>query len=355
MKVVPDWAVESGLKPRQGVAGLAFAEQRPVIAQDYTTDDRFETTEGITAFVANAGIRAVLAAPLPGEEGPIGVISVVSRTPGVYREVDAELLSALATQASIALVNARLMQALEGSQAVIERRAGSEQALREIATRITAIREPGDLLQHVVEESARLLRADGALLELYDPTTRTLEYAFDAGLPERQRRDVQVTAGKLGEGVSGKAISERRVIVIDDYLTSDEFVHTPANDALAKASSIRSLIAAPIVGEDGPLGTIEVFRRKPAQFDQIDAAVLGGLPTRPRSQSPTRGSSPSWHARAPRSSTAPSANERCATSRHGSLPCATRARCWSGSSRRQNACWARTVRTSPASTKAAAT
>jgi PAS domain S-box-containing protein len=277
MKVVPDWAVESGLKPRQGVAGLAFAEQRPMIAQDYTTDDRFETTEGITAFVANAGIRAVLAAPLPGEEGPIGVISVVSRTPGVYREVDAELLSALATQASIALVNARLMQALEGSQAVIERRAGSEQALREIATRITAIREPGDLLQHVVEESARLLRADGALLELYDPTTRTLEYAFDAGLPERQRRDVQVTAGKLGEGVSGKAISERRVIVIDDYLTSDEFVHTPANDALAKASSIRSLIAAPIVGEDGPLGTIEVFRRKPAQFDQIDAAVLGGL------------------------------------------------------------------------------
>ena len=277
MKAVPDWAVDSGLKPRQGVAGLAFAEQRPVIAQDYATDDRFETTEGITAFVASAGIRAVLAAPLPGEEGPIGVISVVSRTPGVYREVDAELLSALATQASIALVNARLMQALEGSQAVIERRADSEQALREIATRITAIREPGDLLQHVVEESARLLRADGALLELYDPTTQTLEYAFDAGLPERQRRDVQDTAGKLGEGVSGKAISERRVIVIDDYLSSDEFVHTPANDALAKASSIRSLIAAPIVGEDGPLGTIEVFRRKPAQFDQIDAAVLGGL------------------------------------------------------------------------------
>jgi PAS domain S-box-containing protein len=277
MKAVPDWAVASGLLPRQGVAGLAFAEQRALIAEDYTTDDRFETTDGITAFVRDAGIRAVLAAPLPGEDGPIGVISVVSRTPGVYRDVDAELLNALASQASIALVNARLMQALEGSQAVIERRAGSEQALREIAARITAIREPGDLLQHVVEESARLLRADGALLELYDAESRTLQYAYDSGLPESQRRGVQGTAGKLGEGVSGKAITDLRVIVVDDYLTSDEFVHTPKNDKLAKASKIRSLIAAPIVGEDGPLGTIEVFRRKPAEFDQIDAAVLGGL------------------------------------------------------------------------------
>ena len=277
MKAVPAWAVDSGLKPRQGVAGLAFAEQRALIAEDYTTDDRFETTDGITAFVRDAGIRAVLAAPLPGEDGPIGVISVVSRTPGVYREIDAELLSGLATQASIALVNARLMQELEGSQAVIERRAGSEQALREIAARITAIREPGDLLQHVVEESARLLRADGALLELYDPETKTLQYAFDAGLPDPQRRGVQGTAGKLGEGVSGKAITDLRVIVVDDYLTSDAFVHTPENDDLARESSIRSLIAAPIIGEDGPLGTIEVFRRKAAQFDQIDAAVLGGL------------------------------------------------------------------------------
>ena len=227
MQDIPDWAVTSGLKPRQGVAGLAFAEERPLIAADYTTDDRFETTDGITSFVQKAGIRAVLAAPLPGEDGPIGVISVVSRTPDVYREVDAELLTGLASQASIALVNARLMKELEGSQAVIERRAAHEQALREIAARITAIREPGDLLQHVVGESARLLRADGALLELYDPADGTLHWAYDAGLPESQRRGLQDTYGKLGEGVSGKAISERRVIVIDDYLASDAFVHTP--------------------------------------------------------------------------------------------------------------------------------
>ncbi|HSK52119.1 MAG TPA: GAF domain-containing protein [Clostridia bacterium] len=277
MRDVPDWAVEGGLKPRQGVAGLAFAEQQSVLTDDYATDDRFDKTPGITSFVEGAGIRAVLAAPLADERGPIGTISVVSRTPGAYRPADAELLTGLATQASIALTNARLMKELEGSRAVIERRAAAEQALREIATRITAIVEPGDLLQHVVEESARLLRADGAMIDLFDPGTRTLRWAYDAGLPDDQREAVQDTYGALGEGVSGKAVVEGRVIVVDDYLASPDFVHTEESDRLAEASGIRSLIAAPIIGEEGPLGAIEVFRHEPGGFDATDAAVLGGL------------------------------------------------------------------------------
>ncbi len=277
MAQVPAWAETGGLKPRQGVAGLAFAEQRPIISRDYPSDRRFESTPDIEAFVQDAGIRAVLAAPLTGDGGPIGTISVVSRTPGMYGEADAELLTALATQASITLTNARLMQELERSRAVIERRAEAEQALREIATRITAIREQGDLLQHLIDEAARLLRADGALIDLYDPETDSLYWAYDAGLPDEQRDAVKRARLKVGEGVSGKAVADRRVIVVDDYATSGEFDHVETSDELAGASGIRSLIAAPILGEDGPLGALEVFRHTPGAFDEIDAAVLGGL------------------------------------------------------------------------------
>ena len=95
-----------------------------------------------------------------------------------------EVLTALATQASIAIRNANLMEQLARSRAVIERRAEAEHALREIAARITAIREPGDLLQHVVDEALRLLRADGAVIDQFDPTTRRLAWAYDAG-PDR--------------------------------------------------------------------------------------------------------------------------------------------------------------------------
>ena len=104
----------------------------------------------------------------------------MSRQVAAYDEADGEILTALATQASIAIRNARLIDELARSRAVIERRAEAEQALREIAARITAIREPGDLLQRIVDEAFRLLRADGAVIDEYDsepggscrPTTR---------------------------------------------------------------------------------------------------------------------------------------------------------------------------------------
>ena len=268
---------EVSLEEDAGVSGLAFQTRQVVWTDDYLLDERFAHTTERDAFVREAGVRSVISAPLVRDDEVLGVITVYADPPGAFGPQDAELLRALADQGAVTIMNARLIEELESSQAVIERRAAHEQALREIAARITAIREPGDLLQHVVAESARLLRADGALLELYDPADRTLHWAYDAGLPESQRRGLQDTYGKVGEGVSGKAISEQRVIVIDDYLTSDAFVHTPESDQLAKASSIHSLIAAPIVGEDGPLGTIEVFRTTSAQFDEIDAAVLGGL------------------------------------------------------------------------------
>ena len=40
---------------------------------------------------------------------------------------------------------------------------------------------------------------------------------------------------------------------------------------------MRDLIVAPIIGEAGPLGAIEVISHEPDAFDELDAAVLGGL------------------------------------------------------------------------------
>ena len=80
------------------------------------------------------------------------MLSVVSRRPGAYSDADTETLSALATHASIAIVNANLMEAMARSQADVERRAEAERSLRQIAARITALREPDEVLQDVVDE-----------------------------------------------------------------------------------------------------------------------------------------------------------------------------------------------------------
>jgi PAS domain S-box-containing protein len=277
MAEIPEWGRTGGLKPRQAVAGLAFAEQAPVMTADYLTDERFVTTTEIADFVRRAGIRAVISTPLIGEAGDaLGVLSVVSRKAGAYGDADVEVLTALATHAAIAITNANLMEQLGRSRADIERRAEAERSLRQIAARISALREPDEVLQHVVDESRRLLRADGALIDQYDPESQTLQWAYDAGLPEDQREAVKMTNLHLGQGVAGKAVADRRVIHVGDYLRAD-FEHDELADSLAVRAGIRDLIVAPIIGEAGPLGAIEVISRRPDAFDELDEAVLGGL------------------------------------------------------------------------------
>ena len=276
MQVVPEWAVTVGLKAGQAVAGTAFADQRPARTDDYLADERFMRDDLARDFVESSGLRSVVAVPLAGDGAPLGTLSVVSRAVGAFDDADAETLTALATQASIAIRNARLIEELARSRAVIERRAEAEQALREIATRITAIREPGDLLQRIVDEARRLLRADGAVIDEYDRDADALTPAYDAGLTDEQRTAVRASRLRLGEGLSGKAMAEGRVISAGDYLEG-EFQHLERTDDMARATGIGDLIVAPVIGDDGPLGAIEVYRRDRHAFDEIDAAVLGGL------------------------------------------------------------------------------
>ena len=277
MAEVPEWGRNGGLRPRQAVAGLAFAEQRAVMTEDFLADDRFDTTPEIEAFVRKAGIRAVISAPLTQEGGePLGVLSVVSREPGAYTDAEVETLTALATHASIAITNADLMEELARSREDIERRAEAERSLRQIAARITALREPDDVLQLVIDEALRLLQGDGALIDQYDPDSGTLQWAYDAGMPVEQREAVKMTNLRLGEGASGKAVAEGRVVIVGDY-RDGEFRHDDLADSLVAQAGVRDLIAAPIIGEAGPLGAIEVFSRVPHRFGEFDAAVLGGL------------------------------------------------------------------------------
>jgi PAS domain S-box-containing protein len=267
---------DPNLDPDAGVSRWAVQARRVVWTGSYLDDDRFVHAPVQDAFIREAGIRSVIAAPMMHRDQPVGVITVDSDRPDAFDADDASLLTALADQAGLAIANARLIEELERSRAEIARTADAERALRQIGARITAIREPGDLLQRIVDEARRLLRADGAVIDEFDPVEGVLVAAYDAGLSETQRTSVRNTRLRLGEGLAGKAMAERRVIAAGDYLAGD-FVHTHATDELARTTDIGGLIVAPIVGDEGPLGAIEVYSRAKYAFDPTDEAILGGL------------------------------------------------------------------------------
>jgi PAS domain S-box-containing protein len=280
MADVPDWGPTIGIKSGQAVAGRAFAEQRPIMTPDYLADDRFEATPRIEAFIRKAGIRAVIAVPLTGEDSrPLGVLSVVSRSAGAYSDADVETLTALATHASIAIENAKLMDALARSQADVARKAESERTLRQITARITALRDPDVVLQDVVDEARRLLVADGAHLTRMAPAGGYLIPAVVAGGADPDTRDWLIGMRfPLGGGINGLAAQQGVVVWTPDYATDPRIPHEPGDEDTAQRMELVGMAAAPLRAPGGEvIGTLAISTKTARQFEADELDLLQGL------------------------------------------------------------------------------
>ena len=163
------------------MAGIAVQQGRTFLTDDYLADARFPHIDQSDELVERTGYVSVPAAPMRGEHGSLGSISVSSNRTGAYDEASAQLLQALADQAAITIQNARLIAELNRSRTQLRRRAEEEQSLREIAARISATKGARDVLQRIVDEAARLLAADESRIDLIERGVR----AAALGLPLR--------------------------------------------------------------------------------------------------------------------------------------------------------------------------
>jgi PAS domain S-box-containing protein len=265
---------------RRGMADpasdLAMKLRAPIVSADYATDPRFDAAEH-TEFIHRVGLRSLAVAPLIGESGGLGTLAVFTDQVGAYDEEDAALLATLADQATIAIQNSRLVEDLDRSRAENARRAEVEQAVREIAAQISALRDPNAVLQRTVDEARRLLDSDASRIDLLDG--QILRWTFESGDAEIMNARPHEALDELpvGIGVAGAAILRRRAIWTGDYLADPSFEHQAAGDEFAARTGIRSGMSAPLIGETGPLGALTVNARRPDAYDERQAAVLQAL------------------------------------------------------------------------------
>ena len=89
---------------------------------------------------------------------------------------------------------------------------------------MSAILEPAEVLQRIVDETTRLLESDGARIDLYDPAIDALRWSYAAGETMAVVPAWAKTGGlKPGQAVAGTAFAEQRAVRTDDYLEDDRF------------------------------------------------------------------------------------------------------------------------------------
>ena len=186
------------------------------------------------------------------------------------------LVRALADHAAGAMANARLIEALDASSRALAERAEVERSLREITARISAARDLPAILQLGVDEAARLMGGNGARIDLIDPRSGVLRWAYASGSvrPDDSEIEADASEEELEKGLAGQAVVHGRPFWTGDYVPDTTFPHGTGADAYVELHGIHSVMSAPMSGDEGPIGALTVFSPRRDAWNEADAGLL---------------------------------------------------------------------------------
>ena len=211
----------------------------PLIAAGWLISDRL--------LIAVAGV-AMLARVVPVELGQLDAVSAAVQVAVV------PFVTLVARTAAVSVLAAR------------------EQAARQVlASRITAIASSANSLQEILDGILTAIASEGlrgGLVALIDERDRLYVAAVErstGGAPPARRL-------ALGEGIIGRVAAEGRPVLVGDLRKGD----APLAEAQAEASntSLRSVVAVPLITAGRTIGVLEVNSDQPDRFDESDVALL---------------------------------------------------------------------------------
>lgn len=267
MPVGAEWAAE-GIPPIDAVAerlapsNLAAREGRAVVISDVETSPELDDPAlGGRETLLAVRTRSVLATPIMVFGEVIGVFALHRSEVWEWSQAEITLAEAVAQEAGLAIHMVRL---LDDSR----RRLEQATALFEAAHVVTSDLRLEAVLQRLVVEVTRLLRADAADCYLHDARRETLRcaavYRLDARLAESEF--------PADQGLAGEAFRQGRC------LFSHDFPHLPYAAEHPAYEGFTSSLVAPMLLSGETRGVLGVSTRDPRRvFGPEDAAVLEGF------------------------------------------------------------------------------
>ncbi len=139
-------------------------------------------------------------------------------------------------------------------------------ALREVASAIGGLPEPGAVAELAARHAREFARADGSAVYVWDAGSQLLRALSIEGIPEGQRAHVL----RSGEGAVGSAFARHELVVVDDYA---RWPHA----ATISRNFVKSAMAAPLLVGDRAIGGIVVISEKQRAFSDEQRQLLSLL------------------------------------------------------------------------------
>lgn len=239
---------------RDGVTGWVASTGRPLLVPDVSQEPRFVPTP------VSPPSQSELAVPLKTKDTVIGVLNVESIQLDAFDQSDTVVLQSLATQAAMAIENARLFEAEQ-------RQAEQFRLINEVGRRMTSILDIDELLNQI----AKMIQETFGY------------YRVEFGLIEGDQVVTLTTAARDWEGVHEAIQPKTRQPGITDwsassgqhFLTTD--VHQEPRYVQLGESETRLELAVPITAKGKVIAVLNIESDQLDAFNERDVVVLQSL------------------------------------------------------------------------------
>jgi GAF domain-containing protein len=268
------------VRQRAGLAYEIVKQRLPISIPDTLADPR-------TSPVAiEKGRLATVGVPLLDHDGPVGVLWVNWKKTRQISSRETSLLTALASQATVAIQAARRYEEIQRRSAELQRRSAHLQAVHEAGKVISAASvglDKQQVLDRILEQAIECVTgllgpaASVGTIQLLDEETHEL-VVMSVFPPQDSKRftdkldsiplDPQKPrTGRIG--VSGRAALTRQPQLVPDVSKDDDYI--------VYSEKTKSELAIPMLENDRVIGVMDVESSELNAFDQLDRESLSLL------------------------------------------------------------------------------
>ncbi len=260
----------------EGIAGAVAESGETILVRDAYKDARFNPEWDLTSGYRT---RSILCVPMRDTEGKTsGVVQVLNKRHGAFTADDAELLTALATSAGIAVENAVLLASLAKKNAMLlaakeqlEHRVRDLRLLFDLERAMGQVTSLEELFVSVLKEAVKTCRARaGAIALRHGPTDEMQLYL----LPHNARKTRHVPWTR-GNGFLADVVARGEVVLSNAARTDPRF-DAEADELIGKGEPC--VLVVPIEGEgdaETPMGALALFGKdEGGAFGDDDRALL---------------------------------------------------------------------------------
>ena len=246
----------------RGLAGWVLRNRRAVLIEDTSKDERWLARRYEPE--PQSVPKSVVSAPLLVRDRPVGVVTLSHQKAGFLNENHLSLVQAIADQAGVSVLNARLY-------AESQRQARVMGALAESAAVITASLNLEEVLLGILEQIRTALQVPAVSLALIEQEKEELVFKAAIGWKTDTGKAVRVP---LGKGISGWTAKEGRGIVVPDIRKDQRY---DPETKIRTGLEVKSIASAPIRSKGQVIGVLEAITTTDEGFDTDALFVLTGI------------------------------------------------------------------------------